>query len=57
MSDADVPLDDLLPGSDPAEAAGTDPEQAYDGGWEQAIEEGDGFEDHLLGESPATPEL
>ena len=52
---SDVPLDDLLP--EPAATAESDPTQAYDDGWEQAIEEGDGFEDHLLGEKPSTPEL
>ncbi len=49
-----VPIDDLL---GPVPSGGTDPEQAYDGGWEQALEEGDGFEDHLLGEKPTIPEL
>lgn len=52
---SDVPIDDLLYPDDLAK--GTDPIQAYDGGWEEALEEGDGFEDHLLGESPSTPEL
>jgi hypothetical protein len=53
---SDVPIDDLLtPEVTPAHEA--DPAQAYDGGWEQALEEGDGFEDHLLGEKPTTPEL
>jgi hypothetical protein len=56
VSRSDLPLDDLLPGGDPADG-GADPEKAYDGGWEQALEEGDGFEHHLLGESPTTPEL
>ncbi len=56
MSMSDVPIDDLLlPETVPSQP--TDPTQAYDGGWEQAIEEGDGFEDHLLGEKPTTPEL
>jgi hypothetical protein len=50
---SDLPIDDLLD----VPAPGTDPEQAYDGGWEQGMEEGDGFEDHLLGESPVVPEL
>jgi hypothetical protein len=57
MSDLPIngrPIDDLI---DPIPARGTDPEQAYDGGWEQALEEGDGFEDHLLGEEPTVPEL
>lgn len=52
---SDVPLDDLLP--EPAATPESDPTRAYDGGWERAIEEGDGFEDHLLGEKPSTPEL
>ncbi len=56
MSASDVPIDDLLmPETVSAQAA--DPTLAYDGGWEQALEEGDGFEDHLLGEKPVTPEL
>ena len=50
----DLPIDHLL---DDIPSGGTDPEQAYDGGWERALEEGDGFEDHLLGESPEVPEL
>ena len=50
----DLPIDDLI---DPIPDRGTDPEQAYDGGWEQGLEEGDGFEDHLLGEEPTVPEL
>ena len=55
MSMSDVPIDDLLlPETAPAQS---DPTQAYDGGWEQALDEGDGFEDHLLGEKPTTPEL
>ena len=36
---------------------GTDPNEAYDGNWEQAVDEGDGLEHHLLGESPVVPEL
>jgi len=57
MSDlGDLPLDDVI-GFGDIRSRGTDPEQAYDGGWEQALEEGDGFEDHLLGESPTVPEL
>jgi hypothetical protein len=58
MSDShsDLPIEDMLP-LDSLGSTGTDPDQAYDGGWEQAIEEGDGFEDHLLGEKPTTPEL
>jgi hypothetical protein len=51
---SDLPIDDLF---DDVASRGTDPEAAYDGGWEQGMEEGDGFEDHLLGESPAPPEL
>lgn len=48
MSDfGDLPVDDLL---GPIPDTVTDADQAYDGGWEQALEEGDGFEDHLLGE-------
>ena len=55
MSDfGDRPIDDIL---DPIPAGGTDPQEAYDGGWEQALDEGDGFEDHLLGETPTVPEL
>ena len=56
---SDVPIDDVLDLDSPLSplASGTDPEKAYDGGWEQALEEGDGFEDHLLGEKPTTPEL
>ena len=50
----DVPIDDLL---DPIPVREIDPNQAYDGGWEQGLEEGDGFEDHLLGEKPTVPEL
>jgi hypothetical protein len=54
MSEHDRPIDELL---DPVPDRPTDPEQAYDGGWEQGLEEGDGFEDHLLGEEPTVPEL
>lgn len=53
---SDLPVDDVLDRGDPRKT-GTDADEAYDGGWEQAVEEGDGFEDHLLGESPSTPEL
>jgi hypothetical protein len=53
---SDLPIDDVL-SLDDLSSRGTDPNQAYDGGWEEALEEGDGFEDHLLGESPVTPEL
>ena len=56
MSTSDLPLDDVLY-PEHVGPTGTDPNQAYDGGWEQALEEGDGFEDHLLGEKPTTPEL
>ena len=55
-STSDLPVDDVL-GFDDLPSTGTDPQQAYDGGWEQALDEGDGFEDHLLGEKPTTPEL
>ena len=48
------PNDDLL---DIILGRGTDPEQAFIGGWEQNREEGDGFEDRLLGEEPTVPEL
>jgi len=53
---SDLPIDDVI-GLDDLRATGTDANDAYDGGWEQAIEEGDGFEDHLLGESPTVPEF
>ena len=43
----DLPIDDLL---DDFPVVESDPHQLYDGGWEQALDEGDGFEDHLLGE-------
>jgi hypothetical protein len=56
MSMSDVPIDDLLL-PDTVSPQQSDPTQAYDGGWEQALDEGDGFEDHLLGEKPTTPEL
>ena len=53
---SDVPIDDLLmPETSPAQES--DPTQAYDGGWEEAVDGGDGLEDHLLGEKPITPEL
>jgi len=54
---SDLPLDDILDPPAGTNPAGTDPEQAYDGGWEQDMEEGEGFEDHLLGEKPVVPEL
>lgn len=47
------PDDDLL---DILLGHGADPEQALIGGREQGREEGDGFEDRLLGEEPAVPE-
>lgn len=53
---SDLPIDDVI-GFGGLGSHGTDPHEAYDGGWEQAIEEGDGFEDHLLGESATVPEL
>ena len=57
MSSSDLPIDDTLLPLDSLGSTGTDPDLAYDGGWEQALDEGDGFEDHLLGEKPTTPEL
>ena len=50
------PNDDLLdvmlrPGP------GADPEQAFIGGSEQVMQEGDGFEDRLLVDEPTVPEL
>ena len=45
--------DDLL---DILLGRGADPEQAFIGGREQGPEEGDGFEDRLLGEEPTVPE-
>jgi hypothetical protein len=56
MSMSDLPVEELLP-LDTIADKGTDPNLAYDGGWEDALDEGDGFEDHLLGEKPTTPEL
>ncbi len=50
-----LPADDAL--FDEPIRGGTDPNEAYDGNWEQAVDEGDGLEDHLLGESPVVPEL
>ena len=35
---------------------GADPEQAFMGGCEQGLEEGDGFEDRLLGQDPTERE-
>lgn len=43
------PDDDLL---DVMLGHGADPEQALIGGSEQGLEEGDGFEDRLLGDEP-----
>lgn len=43
------PDDDLL---DVILGPGADPEQAFIGGREQGLEEGDCFEDRLLGKSP-----
>jgi hypothetical protein len=36
---------------------GADPEQAFIGGWEQCLDEGDGSEDRLLDDEPSVPEL
>lgn len=36
---------------------GADPEQAFIGGGEQCLEEGDGFEDRLLDDERTVPEL
>ena len=55
MSMSDRPIDDVL--DEGRSSSPTDPDEAYDGGWEAALEEGDGFEDYLLGEKPTTPEL
>ena len=49
MTDDDALFDEPIRG-------GTDPNEAYDGNWEQAVDEGDGLEDHLLGEKPVVPE-
>jgi len=35
---------------------GADPEQAFMGGGQQCLEEGDSFEDHRLGDEPTVPE-
>lgn len=48
------PNDDLL---DVMLGHGADPEQVFVDGSEQGLEEGDGFEDRLLGEEPTAPEL
>ncbi len=47
------PNDDLL---DILLGHGAEPEQAFIGGQEQGLEEGDGFEDCLQGEEPTVPE-
>jgi hypothetical protein len=57
MSMSELPVEELVPLDTVSSSTGTDPNDAYDGGWEQGLEEGDGFEDHLLGEQPTTPEL
>ncbi len=46
------PDDDLL---DVILGPGADPEQAFIGGREQGLEEGDCFEDRLLGKEPTVP--
>ncbi len=46
------PNDDLL---DVMLGHGADPEQAFIDGSEQGLEEGDGFEDRLLGDEPTVP--
>jgi hypothetical protein len=48
------PNDDLL---DIMLGHGADPEQAFIGGSEQGVEEGDGFEDRPPGDEPTVPEL
>ena len=48
------PNDDLF---DVMLGPGADPEQAFIEGSDQGFEEGDGFEDRLLGEEPTDPEL
>ena len=47
------PNDDLL---DILLGDGADPEQAFIGGGEHGVEEGDGFEDRPLSEEPTVPE-
>jgi hypothetical protein len=47
------PNDDLL---DIMLGYGADPEQAFIGGSERGLEEGDGFEDRLLGDERTLPE-
>ncbi len=46
------PNDDLL---DILLGHGAEPEQAFIGGGDQGLEEGDGFEDRLPGEEPTVP--
>ncbi len=46
------PNDDLV---DVMLGHGADPEQAFIGGSEQGLEEGDGFEDRVLGDEPTVP--
>ena len=48
------PDDDVL---DILLGPGADPEQAYIGGREQGLQEGDGFGDHLPGDEPTVPEI
>jgi hypothetical protein len=48
------PNDDLL---DLILGHGADPEQAFIGGCQQGLQEGDGFDDHLLDDEPTVPEL
>lgn len=53
---SDLPIDDLMT-PDVVPAHESDPVQdATDGGWEQAVDEGDGLADDLLGDKPTTPE-
>jgi microcompartment protein CcmL/EutN len=47
------PSDELL---DILLGHGAEPEQAFIGGREQGLKEGDGFEDRVLGEEPTVPE-
>jgi hypothetical protein len=47
------PDDDLL---DILLGHGAEPEQAFIGGRQQGLEEGDGFEGRLRGEDPTVPE-
>jgi len=48
------PNDDIL---DVLLGHGTDPEQAFIGGSEQGLVEGDGFEDRLVDDESTVPEL